>query len=332
MKYIVFCPYFGKLPAHVNLWLKSCSYNKSFEFVVITDDCIEDIIPVNVKYIKMTFEQFKKVIQRKFEFPIALDNPYKLCDFKPTYGYVFEEDILNYDYWGYCDVDLIFGDLEKFMPDKIYDKISYLGHLTLYRNDININHCFKQCDKGVLSYRDILGSNMHFGYDEIGEYGINSKFISKGYTIYHLEQSIADIYCYNKNMTLTYKKNNDFMHIKGKRIFSFEEGKIYSWTLSQSKEIEKQEYAYIHFQKRKMICNIKNVDKFLVLPHKFINYMDINEKIIKDSQEKGVYLLSVKIKIKAFFHLLHRIIIIIKIKHTNKIDKFDVNKQKIVKK
>ena len=81
-----------------------------------------------------------------------------------------------------------------------------------------------------------------------------------------------------------------------------------------------------------MICNIKNVDKFLVLPHKFINYMDINEKIIKDSQEKGVYLLSVKIKIKAFFHLLHRIIIIIKIKHTNKIDKFDVNKQKIVKK
>ena len=133
-KYVVFCPYFGKLPKHFNLWLISCSYNKHFKFIVFTDDNVTYSIPKNVEIVQLSFDQFVQEIQKKFDFQISLCHPYKLCDFKPAYGYIFDKYLNNCKYWGYCDLDLIFGNLEKFLPTQEYDKISYLGHLCLMKN------------------------------------------------------------------------------------------------------------------------------------------------------------------------------------------------------
>ena len=55
-------------------------------------------MPKNVKVIKSTFEDIRNIIQSKFDFKIILDQPYKLCDYKPSYGYVFEEYIKEYDF------------------------------------------------------------------------------------------------------------------------------------------------------------------------------------------------------------------------------------------
>ena len=84
---------------------------------------------------QITFEKLKLIIQNKFDFDIALKAPYKLCDYKPAYGYLFQEYLEGYEYWGYCDVDMIFGNLKRFLPDNVigeYDKIGHLGHLSLY--------------------------------------------------------------------------------------------------------------------------------------------------------------------------------------------------------
>ncbi len=144
-RYIIFSPYFGKLPINFNLWIKSCSYNKDFKFVVFTNDCVNCSIPKNVEIINLSFDEFKKIIQEKFDFPIALDNPYKLCDFKPVYGFVFSKMVRGYEYWGHCDMDLIFGDITKYFPSNIedYAKISYLGHFCMYKNNNTINQMFK---------------------------------------------------------------------------------------------------------------------------------------------------------------------------------------------
>ena len=45
----------------------------------------------------------------------GVNSPYKLCDYKPVYGLIFDEDLQDYDFWGHCDVDLIFGDIRKFI-------------------------------------------------------------------------------------------------------------------------------------------------------------------------------------------------------------------------
>ena len=42
---------------------------------------------------------------------VTLDRPYKLCDFKPAYGFIFGEYLKEYDYWGHCDIDIVWGDL-----------------------------------------------------------------------------------------------------------------------------------------------------------------------------------------------------------------------------
>ena len=39
----------------------------------------------------MTFNELRKLIQSKFDFEISLEKPYKLCDFRPAYGFLFEE-------------------------------------------------------------------------------------------------------------------------------------------------------------------------------------------------------------------------------------------------
>ena len=118
--------YFGKLPNYFNLWLTSCKYNNTINFLLFTDDKTKYDYPNNVRVIYTTFEEIRNQIQSKFDFRITLEKPYKLCDFKPAYGYIFNKYLKGYDFWGHCDLDVIFGNLRKFLPEEIlkeYDKI-----------------------------------------------------------------------------------------------------------------------------------------------------------------------------------------------------------------
>ena len=135
-KIIIVCCYFGQKRKDYKTWLKSCEYNSNIDWLIFSDSDWGNT-PPNVKIIKKTFNEIKEKIQSKFEFKITLNTPYKLCDYKPAYGYIFEEYIEEYDFWGYCDFDMIFGDIRKFLTDEIlqqYDKIFKLGHLSLYKN------------------------------------------------------------------------------------------------------------------------------------------------------------------------------------------------------
>lgn len=111
--------YFGKLPNYFNLWLTSCKYNKTINFLLFIDDETKYDYPDNVKVIYTTFENIKNQIQSKFDFNISLKKPYKLCDYKPAYGYIFNEYLEKYDLWGHCDLDVIFGNLRKFLSEEI---------------------------------------------------------------------------------------------------------------------------------------------------------------------------------------------------------------------
>ena len=41
----------------------------------------------------------------------------KLCDYKPAYGLIFEDELIGYDYWGFCDTDILLGDIYQFLED-----------------------------------------------------------------------------------------------------------------------------------------------------------------------------------------------------------------------
>ena len=78
MKKILIMPYFGKFNNYFYLWINSCRYNQDIDWLIITDNNINQELPNNIKVINMTFEELKKYIQQKFEFKINLNTPYKL--------------------------------------------------------------------------------------------------------------------------------------------------------------------------------------------------------------------------------------------------------------
>lgn len=279
--YIIFCPYFGLLPNYFSLWLNSCSYNKDFKFVVFTNETFLGDLPENVEVRKMEFSDFRKIVQSKFDFTISLENPYKLCDYKPFYGYIFEELLSDCVYWGYCDLDLIFGDLKKYLPITQYDKVSHLGHFCLYRNTKEIREFFKLKSNSALNYKDILSNTMHFGFDEIGDYGVNKILNINNFSIFPFEKSAADISCAREGMVLAIFENNSFYPKKGNRIFTFEEGKIFAYE-SLNNYIYKEEYSYIHLQKRVMknILKEEQCNRFLIFPNSFSKYEGVTQETI----------------------------------------------------
>jgi len=127
---------------------------------------------VSIKNIE--FENMKQRIQNVFDFKIALERPYKLCDFRPAYGEIFEEEISGYDFWGHCDFDVIFGDIRKFITEDLlinYNKIFSFGSLSIYKNDHYINKAYRynfvdEKHQISISYRDIFSSQESLVFDE----------------------------------------------------------------------------------------------------------------------------------------------------------------------
>jgi len=81
------------LPDHFDLYLLSIEKNPAFDFLLITDDTRTFDYPKNIRVIRMSFEKLKRMFQERFDFNISLEYSYKLCDYKPAFGYIFEEMI-----------------------------------------------------------------------------------------------------------------------------------------------------------------------------------------------------------------------------------------------
>ena len=61
------------------------------------------------------------------DFEIVLNEPYDLCDFKVAYGEIFQEYLEPYDFWGFCDCDLIYGDIRHFLTEELLEKPWYIS-------------------------------------------------------------------------------------------------------------------------------------------------------------------------------------------------------------
>lgn len=281
--------YFGKLPEYFDLFLKSCKYNPTIDFYIYTD-CEYSSVPQNVYIKKYSFEELKEKIQNKFDFDIVLNNPYKLCDYKPTYGFVFENEIKKYDFWGYCDIDLLFGNIRKFLNEKIlneYEKIYQLGHLTLYRNTYDNNRIFMK--EGEPYYKEVFSTNTIEVFDEA--FGIQKKFERENKKIY-IQRDYADI----SPRYYRFKLSDYFIDIKPKdnnykhQIFMYDKGSVYRYYLYNGK-IQKDEFIYIHFQKRNMVKFFNEADSFFVTYKGFIRrqQFEIDRKQLREINKFNLF-------------------------------------------
>lgn len=308
---VLIIPYFGGLPAYLELWMKSCSYNVDYTFLFYTDvDTSQISHPKNIIFKHIQLHEIWGRLSAKLKVRVFDSAPYKLCDLRPAYGEIFGDDIKEYDFWGYCDTDLIFGTINDFITDDIlerYQKIFNLGHFTLYRNIYEINTLYRNNPSRLLR---IINSHepMHFDegpypglipmyeskkiyaslvYDKV--YNINHIFWDKGIDIYTDFDAIADIHAFHDNLQLSYASSYTYKDINRKHsVFQWKAGKLQRFFLVNG-EIRNKEYMYIHLQKRQMKDNTKkSSDGFFITNHSFEDLKQIDVPLLKTSNKNNI--------------------------------------------
>jgi hypothetical protein len=294
-KAILIVPYFGRFPSYFNLFLKSCAYNPEFNWLLFTDNQTKYNYPKNITCINISFDEIKSLFKEKLGNDIVMIRPHKLCDYKVSYGFVFADWIKNYDYWGHCDVDVIYGNLNEFIEplfEQDYDKIFSLGHFSLYRNDPEVNKMFQMPLNGERVDKIIFSSDFGYAFDEwhcpLG--GINQIFRNSNLKFF--EKNL----CANLNSSTSVFQLSDYSTEKQtyitedfyKQIFSWKEGILTKHYISNW-DIKNKTYPYIHFHKRNMKIkfNIQQ-NEFLIVPDKFIHFPDkgVNVDVIKQCSKK----------------------------------------------
>ena len=272
--FIVF--YFGSFPLYFQRFLQSCAANPCVNWRIYTDNLTEYIWPDNVHRIKMSFQECRELFQSRFDFPISLDEPAKLCDYKPAYGYILEESLADYDFWGHCDVDQIFGDLSLCLADGVladYDKAYTLGHFTVYRNDPAVNRCFMSPWGKRIPYRETYTNPLPAGFDEWGAGNIDEIFRASSFQMLS-EACGADIWPESMNFCLiSYcEQTGRYMPEKGTDcIFRYGDGRLFQCRYADGQWLEK-EYPYVHMQNRKFSDEYGDGTErsYYIIPNRFI--------------------------------------------------------------
>jgi len=163
--------YMGQFPWYIDYFIHSSKYNPTVDFFIITNQTgYSKVLPVNVKLVHKTLDEISSLASEKLGFSVNITSGYKLCDFKPAYGFIFSEILQPYNWWGHVDLDIIFGNIRNFITDDLldsYDLISVRpdwipGCFLLFKNNQKMNSLFKHSK----DYRKVFSSNIHYCFDE----------------------------------------------------------------------------------------------------------------------------------------------------------------------
>eukprot|EP01027_Heterolobosea_sp_BB2_P007641 GEZU01011349.1.p1 GENE.GEZU01011349.1~~GEZU01011349.1.p1 ORF type:complete len:396 (+),score=64.07 GEZU01011349.1:284-1471(+) len=208
-------PFAGSPPPWIGYFLESCRHNADMaDFLFfVSPSFLEkvkeivgsdpDAIPPNVKFHtifsdKNTLADIGQYFAKKLGISTNFVLPSKLCDFKPALGLIFREyleeratttggDHFTYTHWGFGDIDLVFGDLSRFIlnehlvppkpassgyESKKHTVITILaqeaetirvaGPFTIYENNPESYEFFKR----VPNWKDILEGRSPSVFDE----------------------------------------------------------------------------------------------------------------------------------------------------------------------
>jgi hypothetical protein len=146
--------WFGSLPKWLPYFLASCEANPTFNWLLATDQEIVLPTPQNVRVLQQPKREFEDRVSNILDVKYNFSYGYKLCDLKPVYGHIYQEELTNFNFWGYCDLDVIFGRLDQFISKDLLgenDVITSLdrivaGHFTLLRNTDFYRTLYRKCD------------------------------------------------------------------------------------------------------------------------------------------------------------------------------------------
>ncbi len=285
--------YFGKYPSTFKYWMQSCGLNKDIDFYLISDYGKPDEMPENMFYAVSSIQDFENRVQKYLHIQCRLDGRiFKICDFRPLVHIIYQDIFKDYKYVGQCELDMIFGNIHKFLSYDVlsaYRKLFSYGHLTIYRNDRFLMENWDIPFGAGLTYKNLLEKAELCNADEQYHlYSVNRLYLEIGEPVYEkLNSCIADVKPLYYSFRLSkHIGRNTYTDRKTKIIFSWENGSVYGYSLKKGK-VKKEEYLYLHMQKRNMQEDIRNDSgtgrngNILIVPNKFIPYREVDKKFIQ---------------------------------------------------
>ena len=140
------------------------------DFIFYTDCPLPQHQYENTIFHQCTLDEYCSLVSRRLGITYNCPHPYKLTDLKPFIGAVHEEELKEYDFWSFGDLDLVYGDLGMLVNEKNLNKYDVLtthnyhiaGHFTLCRNnDYYRNLCFR-----IKDWQTRLVEEKHYAFDE----------------------------------------------------------------------------------------------------------------------------------------------------------------------
>ncbi len=267
--------YFGDFPWFHDFFIESCLVNKSIDFLVLSDNFTISSQRSNLLEHPFSIDEFNKLATEKLGFEVSVKDGLKICDFRPAFGLIFSGHLVNYEFWGYSDTDIILGRLNKFLTDELlanHDFISVRkefpsGFFAIYRNEEFVNNLFSQSE----SYKEQFLKDYNALFEECGGYyhdvvhGTNILDTACSFdTIHHLlEQHKERVRCFYKNLShedLTggIQMINNKQSCQGEEIMMYHLCKFkkrYYFMKPKFKTLGQDFYIFKHSIKRRSVLN-----------------------------------------------------------------------------
>jgi hypothetical protein len=176
--------YFGQqFPDYFEYFLRTAAWNNSVDFIIFSDNPPIEPCPSNVKFVQITLSEFSSLASQKMSLSVSVINPYKLNDFKPAYGLLFESYFAAYDFWGSIDIYILLGNIRQFLPDALLEERDFIviknesisNVFCLYRNNDSLRCLFMKSShwQQVFATNDYLCfDNFVFTLQDLQRYGI----------------------------------------------------------------------------------------------------------------------------------------------------------------
>lgn len=172
-KAILVLPYFGSWGPWFDLFLATAGRQDRLDVLLITNSSLPPRLPSNIYVIRSTLGDFQQFAEDTLGTRVALTTPYKLCDLRPMYGYLFAERIRQYKFWAFGDEDILYGDFSNLLAGEMNSDTAVItaypyslhvaGPLTLIINSEEGRLLFTH----GTHWRQALADDRHWGFDEI---------------------------------------------------------------------------------------------------------------------------------------------------------------------
>lgn len=159
MKIRLFVPWQGPLPKYLEAFMNRVEASKPLVEVIILPHSANTGL-------------FQRAIMSGTgaQAPATI-TPRKICDYRPAFADIFSTLMDSADWWGWCDLDCVFGDFPAFLTPERLEEFDLItdhkkivnGPFTIMRNTSEMRNLYRSDGR----WRECFQSATHMAFDEL---------------------------------------------------------------------------------------------------------------------------------------------------------------------